>query len=227
MDMATFFQEVLPDICEKRIRPQPAEDGFALPPDSLAILKALIVALKVSNVFEFGSGQSTRSFLEAGCNVRSVEDSQLWLNETVESIPVDWKSRLHAAHIPLVTAYDQCVPFRAWSLDHATLSALREAELILIDSPAYPPFREHALITSLREADDAVIVMDDANIPTVNRFCARLARNNRDLLTFYSRLDHGLYFIGKRRGQSLTLTGRGFGETVRAWRRFFVGAGRS
>jgi hypothetical protein len=57
-----------------------------------------------------------------------------------------------------------------------------------------PPTREHALILALRHARTALVAIDDANIPTVGRYCTRLAGQN-DLPMFRSRMDHGVCFF--------------------------------
>ena len=117
------------------------------------------------------------------------------------------------------TVFEGGVPFRSWALPSRLEPALREAQLVLIDSPAFPPSREHALLTALGQNRGGLIVLDDANIPTVQRFCARLANTNQ-LASLHSPVDHGLFFILPPKYGGPILSTRGILETLKAWRRF-------
>jgi hypothetical protein len=111
---------------------------------------------------------------------------------------------------------------KGWTLSAELWTALEEAELVLIDSPESPPFREHPLILGLTHAHKATVVIDDANIPTVQRFCQRLARNDGALTSIFTPKDHGLFFFGRRESGEGINFGRGFIETCKAWRRFWM-----
>jgi hypothetical protein len=199
------------------------EGGYALPDASLVLLRDLIGELGVQQVFEFGSGRSTKLFLNCGCHVTVVEDSAHWLRCTMMSLSWELRVRFKSAHCRLDTVFDDGAPFLGWRLSGPMREALRAADLVLVDSPAYPPFREHALVATLRQNRRGLVVLDDANIPTVERFCVRLAGRN-GLAMHRTRMDHGLCFVcPPAEGQRL-VSERGALETLKAWRRYLLGS---
>lgn len=219
-ELELFFAERLPEICSVRREPS-GDSGFALPDMSLECLRQMVKELAIENVFEFGSGRSTKVFLDSGCNVTSLEDNAKWLERTANSLSPDERFRLKAHCQPLQTLFDASAPLRSWALSGELRASLREAQLVLIDSPTFPPFREHALILSLRHARLAVIAVDDASIPTVRRFCFRIAARN-GLAHFYTEMDHGLFFFLPPEGDGKIDSSRSGLETLKAWRRFFL-----
>ncbi len=202
--------------------PSRAQSGYALPDSTLRLLTRIIRDCGMRNVFEFGSGRSTKAFLAAGCNVTALEDSRSWLDQTLATLTPAERSRLHPVCQPLEFLFYQGAPFRSWTLDSDTRHRLATADLILIDSPAFPPFREHPLSISLKHSPGALIVVDDAAIPAVRRFCARLAAAPQTLHR-ESPIDHGLAFI-LRDINTNPAPRRGPLETLKAWRRFFMAA---
>jgi hypothetical protein len=215
-----FLRDRLPALCSR----ENGEDaGYALPLSTLACLSAIVRELDVRTVFEFGSGRSTAEFLVSGCDLTSVENDPEWMDKTLATIPAEQRARLHSITQPLRIRWHRGVPFPGWNLSPQILARLGEAELVLVDSPVSPPFREHALLTCLRHVKCGLVVVDDANIPTVRRFCDRLARQN-NLLGFYSPLDHGLYFFALE-SRRKSNTARSVLESLKAWRRFFLAPG--
>lgn len=216
-----IFRDLLPRLVEAM--PVSTEDsGYALPEATLTCLIGLVEAAGIRRVFEFGSGRSTRIFLQAGCHVTSLEDSQHWLDQTLQTITPEDRVRHSAVVQPLRTVWHRGVPMKGWTLSPELKSALEAAELVLIDSPASPPFREHPLILSLTHAQSATVVIDDANIPTVQRFCRRLAGNEAALASLFTPKDHGLFFFSRRQAGPSIDFGRSFLETGKAWRRFLM-----
>lgn len=219
-NVVKFLETELPSLCREDHH---GEAGYALPPASLALLVECVKRLQVQRVFEFGSGQSTREFLAAGCQVTVVEDSEDWLAETLATL-APWQRERFASHrLPLRPVWLAGAPMRSWVLPEAALAALREADLVLVDSPAWPPFREHALALALEHCRGALIVVDDANIPTVQRFCRRLAGQNR-ATHFHTAMDHGLFFLYPADHGAVALH-RPLLETLKAWRRYFLARG--
>jgi predicted O-methyltransferase YrrM len=219
---AGSLREALVAVLDGLLREAPAREeaevGYALPEASLELLTKLVKAAGIKRVFEFGSGRSTRAFLAAGCDVTALENSREWMEQTLAAVPPEQRARLHGVCQPLRVVYSKGVPFRSWVLDDETRGRLAAAELILIDSPAYPPFREHALELAVKHAPEALIVMDDAGIPTVRRFCNRYG-GAAGAVCRYADFDHGLYFLLPGRGSARR---RGIIETAKAWRRFCV-----
>ncbi len=216
-DLDTFLTVELPAPCRADTHD---EAGYALPGASLALLAHCTVRLGVRRVFEFGSGQSTRDFLAAGCDVTCVEDSEKWLANTIAMLDAGQRARLTAVRLPLRRVWLAGAPLRSWTLPSSALAALRDADLVLVDSPAWPPFREHALSLALAHCRNALVVMDDANIPTVHRFCRRMATRN-GIPFFRTMMDHGLYFMGAAGSGSADVR-RSILETIKAWRRYFI-----
>jgi hypothetical protein len=196
--------------------------GYALPKATLELLAEVVRMLEISNVFEFGSGCSTKLFLELGCHVASLEDSETWLQKTLQTVDAPEQTRLSAICRPLERIFDKGAPFLSWKPDSEILAHLAEAQLVLIDSPAFPPSREHALLMTLRHAPNAIAIFDDANIPTVRRFCARIA-HRRCAVAHFTPLDHGLYFfsLAKNGGRDF-LFSRSPLEFLKTWRRYFL-----
>jgi hypothetical protein len=217
--IAQLLDALLPDCAPSA---PGADAGYALPDATLRLLTQIVEATGARNVFEFGSGRSTKAFLAAGCAVTAIEDSRAWLDQTLASLTPEEQSRLHPVCQPLRVIFDQGAPFRSWELEGDTLARLAAADLVLIDAPAFPPFREHALSVTLGHCRGGLIVVDDSGIPTVRRFCARLA-GGAGTLHRESAIDHGLFFL-VRAAAGKPSPRRGLIETAKAWRRFFMAA---
>jgi hypothetical protein len=196
-----------------------SDGSYALPDASISCLREVIARLCLTRIFEFGSGRSTQIFLQAGCSVISLEHSETWLAETARRLRPEENARWQSVHAPLRQIWHKGAPFSSWQLTPELMARLSAAELVLIDSPPLPPSREHALILALRHACGALIVVDDANIPTVRRYCARLARQNH-LEMFQTRMDHGLCFLAPMAASPNE--SRGLWEMLRVWRFFLI-----
>lgn len=203
-----------------RLALNPSEDaGYALPQTSLKLLKRLVTHSNLKTVFEFGSGRSTEAFLSMGCRLTSLEDSAEWLDQTRAGlVKTDgWKPCIQ----PLMCRWDHWTPFHSWKLTEELKEELSSAELVLIDSPAHPPSREMALLDTLRSGNQGIVVLDDADIPTLKRFCEAICLRNPSISGAHLKLDHGIYVFDLRnRGGSLKLS-RGLLESCKAWRRYF------
>jgi hypothetical protein len=215
--VAPFITSALPALCREDVH---GEAGYALPPSSLALLGKCVARLGIQRAFEFGSGQSTQQFLGAGCEVAAVENDESWLASTSASLDSSQRGRFTPFLLPLQRIWLAGAPLQSWVLPDAALAALRDAQLVLVDSPAWPPFREHALILALQHSREALIVVDDANIPTVDRFCQRLVNRNR-VAHFQTKMDHGLFFIHASGTRAID-SRRPLMETLKAWRRYFL-----
>lgn len=215
--IAHFLAAELPALCRDDVH---GEAGYALPPSSLALLVECIARLQIRRVFEFGSGQSTREFLAAGCQVAAVEDDGSWLAKTTATLDAKQRERFTSFLLPLERVWLAGAPLHSWTLPETALTALREAQLVLVNSPAWPPFREHALALALQHSRNALVVVDDANIPTVQRFCRRLALQSR-IAHFHSTMDHGLFFLHAADAGPFGVR-RPLLETLKAWRRYIL-----
>lgn len=201
-----------------------ADVGYALPTGSLNFLDACIRGFGFKRIFEFGSGASTKHFLEADCEVTTIENDPHWLEQTIGQVPEALRSRLHVECQPLERIWTGGIPCRGWHLSKVMQARLAEADLVLVDSPAYPPFREAAVMQALRLSKARLLVLDDVRIPTLRRFCDRIASQSTGLEFVSIDRDHTLgAFI---RHQAGTVANRpSVIEWLKGWRRY-VAAGR-
>jgi hypothetical protein len=192
----------------------------ALPDNAITFLLDLAREIGATTIFEFGSGMSTAAFLRAGYRVTSLEDSDQWMGQTVAQL-ADEQRRRHTALVrPLRLKLHGLIPVMDWAIDSELAALIGSADLILVDSPYFAPFRESTLWSALTHNATAVVVLDDTRIPTLNRLCGTLADLNPSLL--HCRVHVGHCFDLFSRGgdaQSLKLT-HGTVETFKGWRRF-------
>ncbi len=199
----------------------------ALPDAALGFLLAAAVAVGARQVFEFGSGRSTAAFLGAGLRVTSLEDTERWMAQTVAGLaPALRASGRHVARVqPLRLRWRHGAPVRDWVLTGTLAEAVDAADLVLIDSPFHVPFRLSTLVSVLDRPTSALIVLDDTRIPTLARFCDRLAGQNPERLCHRRvQVGHGFDCFTRRDLQTsrpLDLS-QPWTETPKAWRRFFM-----
>lgn len=194
-------------------------NSYALPDAALEFVVSVASRLGAQKIFEFGSGRSTAALLDAGFEVASIEDDAAWLAKTARSIR--HPERHFAFCVPLSLRWHQAAPFRAWTLPADARRRLAASDLVLIDSPAYAPFREAVLMSALTQAPRAVVILDDTRVPTLARFCDRIAARNPGLLHARVPIGHGMDIFHRQTGATLCLS-RPPLEFVRAWRRFIV-----
>ena len=186
-----FYAFGLADL-ERRTEWPGEEAGYALPCGSLAFLEGCVRRLEIHRVFEFGSGASTRLFLRLGCRLTCLEDGRQWLDQTLASVTGPERRHVREICEPLRGVWCGAIPCQGWRLSPAMIDDLREAQLVLVDSPAYPPFREAALVQALTLAPGALVVLDDLRIPTLRRFSDRIAAQSPGLLYRVIERDHHL-----------------------------------
>lgn len=194
----------------------------ALPDQSLAFIISAANLIGAKRAVEFGSGRSTAAFLDAGLTLTSIEDNQTWLADTEKAISGKPRERWSAIVRPLSTEWEGLVPFRDWAFGRDIVEPLEEADLVLIDSPHFVPFREATLINALRHARHALVILDDSRIPTVQQFCDRIARQNPKLLHRRVRVGHGLDLFAHSDSADIRSI-RGPIEVAKGWRRFRIG----
>lgn len=196
------------------------ENPAALPPVALAFLRDACVQLNVQRAFEFGSGKSTRTFLEAGVQLTSVEDSAFWMQSTMNQLTEIQQASLTPLTKPLLPVFSGFFPMFSWWLNSSETSSLRNAQLVLIDSPLYTGFREAVLKRVLAEPGAKLVILDDARIPSIRRFCDRLASSNPNLLYQVIEVGHHFAIFGKLDDHPL-IDQIGLMDCLRGWRRFF------
>ncbi|MFN0155548.1 MAG: class I SAM-dependent methyltransferase [Gaiella sp.] len=141
-----------------------------LSPPALRILGALIEAKPPHHVIEFGSGLSTRFFLQAlrespESHVYSIDDSAAYLEHTRATLAAEDAARVTLVHAPVRPLHFRGKLFLTYSrraLERA-LPAFT-ADLILIDGPpAFRYGREAVLYGALPwVGGGTTIVLDDA-----------------------------------------------------------------
>ena len=194
----------------------------ALPDESLEFLLTFARQLEISSIFEFGSGRSTVSFLQAGFSVICLEDSKHWMNQTMDQLSDEDKRASDSFVRPLRPRFHGLMPVMDWTIDEKIATKIREADLILVDSPFFPPFRESTLWSALLNNDHAVIILDDTRIPTVSRFCDRIAAANPALLHCRVQVGHTFDIFCRMHDQTQLKRAQTILEVVKGWRRFFI-----
>ena len=160
-----------------------------------------------STAFEFGSGRSTHSLRRVAAATASIEDSADWLSRTEQlENSVAKRDGDYSAVIPLTRCWNRLRPIQSFDVarQRESLARLRQARLILVDSPPNPAKREHALFLAMDQAPvGAVIVLDDLEVSAASRFAHRLAAQNADLFRFWlATIDHKLgVFLKVRAGR--------------------------
>ena len=157
-----------------------------------------------SSALEFGSGRSTHILRQAFPAVTSVESSAKWLEKTEQSKGSSPnRSSDTATVVGLERCWNRLRPIESFNLERQAdiLERLKQARLILVDSPPNPAKREHALFLAMRYATPgAVIVLDDLDARAVSRFARRLAKQNANAFRFWLlNIDHKLAIYLKLR----------------------------
>jgi hypothetical protein len=137
--------------------------------------------------------------------ITSVEHSAEWLEKTEQKAPAKRPSDFSKV-IPLRRCWNRLRLIESFDVesDARILGRLRQANLILVDSPPNPAKREHALFVALQHAPvGGVIVLDDLEVGAVSRFAQRLARQNPTQFRFWKLdMDHELgIFLKLRSGR--------------------------
>ena len=178
--------------------PEGAVPAWILPPLSCKFLQEVAAHLPVGSMaFEFGSGRSTHALRRVSAGTASVEHSAEWLNKTEESDEsLPKREKDYSAVVPLRRLWSRFRLIESFPIEEhpQVVERLKEARLILVDSPPNPAKREHALFLAMRYAPiGAVIVLDDLEIRATARFAHRLARQNRKQFRFWPmNIDHQL-----------------------------------
>ena len=193
----------------------------ALPDPALDFLLALSRQLGITTVFEFGSGRSTVALLKASLVVTSLENSSYWMSQTLSQLSEEDKARHTALVRPLRFHWHHLIPMLDWTIDPELGRRLRSADLVLIDAPFYPAFRERTLCSALIHSPHAVIVLDDTRVPTLSRFCDRIATDNPTLLHARVRVGHGFDVFARSCEPPLRLRPAPL-EILKGWRRYFL-----
>ncbi|MGB8354337.1 MAG: hypothetical protein WCD79_10645, partial [Chthoniobacteraceae bacterium] len=152
----------------------------------------------------------------------SLEDSDRWMEQTRAQLSDGEKSR----HVPLVRPLGRRMhgrfPVMDWPVDAALARAIGGADLILVDSPYYAPFRESTLWSALVHNDHALVVLDDTRIPTLSRFCDRLAASNPTLLHRRVKVGHTFDIFARTGDKAPLARSHSPLEILKGWRRFFM-----
>jgi hypothetical protein len=172
--------------------------AWILPPLSCKFVEEVAALLtEDSSAFEFGSGRSTHVLRQASAYATSIEHSTEWLNQTENSNgSITKRAGDFSAVVPLKRCWNRLRLIESFDLEARPelLARLRQAQLILVDSPPNPAKREHALFLALRYSPiGAVIILDDLEVRATARFAHRLARQNARRFRFWNlNIDHQL-----------------------------------
>jgi predicted O-methyltransferase YrrM len=146
------------------------DDGWALAPDALRFLAALMAELRPRHVLEFGSGVSTLVLAHSAASsgdvkISSVEHDPFYAGRTAELLrQKDGEHLVFLQVAPLVARVRAGELHPIYLLDRAALASERPADIILIDGPpAALGGRTGMLYQALDLAQAGTIVLlDDA-----------------------------------------------------------------
>ena len=192
----------------------------ALPDDALVFLERLCRAHSVQRVVEFGSGRSTRKFLEMGLEVASIEDSDEWMKKTLATLDSEQLTRHSAFVEPLRLKWLHGYPVKDWEMTSEISKLVCGADLVLIDSPYFTGFRESTLVQVLNRKP-RVVALDDVRIPGMLRFCKRIARQSKDVSMEVAHVGHR-FAIFELAPSSSVRNSASLLERLRGWRRYVM-----
>jgi len=195
----------------------------ALPDASLEFLLEVSERIQAKRVFEFGSGRSTKCLLSEGVEVCSLEDSDYWLKKSLDEIAGNLLAQHRGEVQPLQTKMLGCFPVLDWRVEGSLRASLAAADLVLVDSPYYTPFRESTLWTALQTCADALVIIDDTRIPTLRAFCDRIAARNPWIAHKRVKVGHGFDLFWCHGESSKLCLGHSMADCLKGWRRYFLG----
>jgi predicted O-methyltransferase YrrM len=178
-----------------------SQNPYALLPDTLAFLTALLDALSPKLVVEFGSGESTTLFGKwaAGHRARliSVEHDYGWVANVESRLGPDERAVVKMVHAPLRLIRRGLRQFLSYRSLEALAAEAREADLFLLDGP-HMSGRELVLYFVLSHCrPGAVIVVDDFRHYSVRDMLAGVPRQVASCFVGEAIDDntHGLYVL--------------------------------
>lgn len=142
-----------------------SDNPYALLPDTLSFLGALLDRTVPDLIVEFGSGQSTRLFskwaAEYGKRVISVEHDRSWIEQVDRELPPALRSVVTMVHAPLRLKRHGLREFFSYDALNQLAFEVRRADLFLLDGP-HVSGREDVLYFVLCQCHvGATIVIDD------------------------------------------------------------------
>jgi len=195
----------------------------ALPKASLDFLLEVSRRIGAKRIFEFGSGRSTQALLAGGHTVFSLEDSAYWMSKSLEALQPDERSRHRGSVSELRTKMHGGFPVLDWVLDDSVKREIGLADLILVDSPHFTPFRESTLWASLQYNPQALVILDDTRIPTLQSFCDRISFQNPQLLHRRISVGHGFDLFHRGDSGRALHRKQSIVDVLKGWRRYFRG----
>lgn len=199
-----------------------SESPAALPDASLNFLIDVCKKLGIQRIFEFGSGRSTKALLNNNFSVTSLEDDEYWMNQTIKTLDESEKVNHTAFVKPLKRRFLGLFPVLDWEISDDLAKSISEADLILIDSPYYTPFRESTLWSGLNYSKGAILILDDTRIPTLQRFCNRLSSSNPSLIHTRVAVGHSFDIFYHNSEKKLHLN-HSLTDTLKGWYRYISG----
>lgn len=150
--------------------PSLADDGWALAPDALRLLAALVAELRPRHVVEFGSGVSTLVLAHSaassgGVEISSVEHDPVYAARTGELLRQHDSEQHVSLHVvPLVARVRAGELHPLYLLDRAALASERPADLVLIDGPPAALGGRTGMLYQALDLSQAgtIVLLDDA-----------------------------------------------------------------
>lgn len=169
-DLASLVQDCHPAPGTPSARLRPVND-YALMPDTLDFLSALLRRLAPKLIIEFGSGESTRLFAEWSvahdARAISVEHDRTWVADVKRQLTPPQQQVVRMVHAPLRPIWRGLRQFLTYRGIDCLAADAGPAELFLLDGP-HVSGREPVLYFALSHCQPgAVIVVDDFRLYSV------------------------------------------------------------
>jgi len=199
-EFSQFIRESY-SVSQKRSCSSGSSNPYALLPDTLNFLVELMERLNLSNIMEFGCGQSTYIFTNWAVanngHIVSVEHDSPWIETMRNTIGNDAGKVLSLVHSPLRTRLCGARLFFTYKSMENLIENIRKAQFILIDGP-HVSGREVVLYFVLNYCNpDTVIVVDDFNLYPIRDMLVSIPKRLAGCFAGVALEDnsHGLYVL--------------------------------
>jgi hypothetical protein len=178
-----------------------SENPYALLPDTLGFLRAVLDAVCPPVIMEFGSGESTILFSNWLSShpgeLISIEHDRGWVGEVGKRIPEAARARVRTLHMPLRLARRGLRQFLTYSSFQDLRADAARARLFLLDGP-HVSGRELVLYFALTSCSPgSVIIVDDFRLYAVRDMLLGVPRALADCFAGepIDQNSHGLYVL--------------------------------
>ncbi len=157
-----------------------SNNPYALMPDTLAFLEALLTRTLPELIVEFGSGQSTQLFsswaARNGKRLISVEHDRDWINKVDQDLPAPLRSVVTLVHAPLHLKRHGLREFFTYDALNQLVLEIRRADFFLLDGPHVSGREDVLYFVLCRCHVGAIVVIDDLRSYSIGEMLDTLPR---------------------------------------------------